>query len=223
MKKIIALLLAGIMLAFTLALVSCGNKDNPGESTNGTTTEATTTTTTTEATTTTEKTETPVTPAYTSALDLFNKIWASYTDDEKFPCGGGDAENGSEDGPGVFDTENEESRESLKVYTHITDELLGTVTNDVATLMHMMNTNTFSSAIFRLKDASTAEKFAADYNTAIQNTRWMCGFPDRVTAVSVGEYIIVAFGDAELVSTFKAKCLAVNTSAKVLLDNAIDG
>ncbi len=219
MKKIIALLLAGIMLAFTLALVSCKNNDNPGESTNGTTTNGTTT----QATTTTEKTETPTAPTYASALDLFNKIWASYTDDEKFPCGGGDADHDSEDGPGIFDTENEESRESLKTYTHITGELLGMVTNDVATLMHMMNTNTFSSAIFHLKDASTAEKFAADYNTAIQNTHWMCGFPERVAVVSVGEYIIVVFGYEELTSVFTAKCLAVDTSAKVLLDNAIDG
>src|SRR5574344_28662 len=101
MKKIIALVIASIMLVSALTLVSCGNKDNPNESTNGTTT---------EATTTTEKKETPVTPTYVNALDLYNKIWGTYTDDEKFPSGGGDVDHNSYEGPGAFDIEkNKES------------------------------------------------------------------------------------------------------------------
>ena len=155
-----------------------------------------------------------------SALGLYNKIWGTYTDDEKFPSGGGDAEHDSDEGPGFFDIE--KNKESIQVNTHITDELLKTVTNDAATLMHMMNTNTFSSAIFHLKDASTAESFAKEYEKAVQNTRWMCGFPERVVVLSVGEYVAVAFGYEDLTSTFKTKCLAVDSSAKLLIDNAID-
>ena len=211
MKKIIALVIASIMLVSALTLVSCGNKDNPNESTNGTTT---------EATTTTEKKETPVTPTYANALDLYNKIWGTYTDDEKFPSGGGDVDHNSDEGPGFFDIE--KNKESLKTYIHITDELLATVNNEAANLIHMMNTNTFSSAIFHLKDASTAESFAKEYEKAVQNTRWMCGFPERVVVVSVGEYVAVAFGRDDLINKFKAKCLAVDSSAKLLIDNAID-
>lgn len=107
-------------------------------------------------------------------------------------------------------------------WTHITEDLLGTVTNDAANLMHMMNTNTFSSAIFHLKDAKTAESFAKDYNSAIMGTRWMCGFPDKVMVVSVGEYIIVGFGKADLIDTFKTKCLAADTNAKLLIDANIE-
>ena len=155
-----------------------------------------------------------------SALGLYNKIWGTYTDDEKFPSCGGDADHNSDEGPGFFDIE--KNKESIQVNTHITDELLKTVTNDAATLMHMMNTNTFSSAIFHLKDASTAESFAKEYEKAVQNTRWMCGFPERVVVLSVGEYVAVAFGYEDLTSTFKTKCLAVDSSAKLLIDNAID-
>ena len=155
-----------------------------------------------------------------SALGLYNKIWGTYTDDEKFPSGGGDVDHNSDEGPGFFDIE--KNKESIQVNTHITDELLKTVTNDAATLMHMMNTNTFSSAIFHLKDASTAESFAKEYEKAVQNTRWMCGFPDRVVVVSIDEYVIVAFGRDDLINKFKAKCLAVDSSAKLLIDNAID-
>ena len=216
MKKIIALLLAAVMLTLTISLVSCGGTKDPGSSSgNGTTTEATTTTTTTTTTP-----DVPVTPAYANALDLFNKIWGSYTDEDKFPVGGGDEDHNSDEGPGAFDIE--KNKESIKAYTHITDDLLATVKNDAANLIHMMNTNTFSSAIFHLKDAKTAESFAKDYNSAIMGTRWMCGFPERVLVISVDEYVIVAFGFAVLTDTFKAKCLAVDTSAKLLIDNAIE-
>lgn len=229
MKKIIALLLAAVMLTLTISLVSCGGNNNsttttePGVTTT-TNTNATTTSNTNTATTTTEATTTttpdvPVTPAYANALELYNKIWGLYEDGDKFPSAGGDQDHNSEN-PGVVDIE--KYKDTIMFWTHITEDLLGTVTNDAANLMHMMNTNTFSSAIFRLKDASTAEKFANDYNAAIQNTHWMCGFPDSVIVVSVGEYIIVAFGDEELISTFKTKCLAADTSAKLLIDNAIE-
>lgn len=101
MKKIIALLLAAVMLTLTISLVSCGGTKDPGSSSgNGTTTESTTTTTTTTTTP-----DVPVTPAYANALDLFNKIWGSYTDDDKFPVGGGDEDHNSDEGPGAFDIE----------------------------------------------------------------------------------------------------------------------
>ena len=92
MKKIIALLLAAVMLTLTISLVSCGGTKDPGSSSgNGTTTESTTTTTTTTTP------DVPVTPAYANALDLFNKIWGSYTDDDKFPVGGGDEDHNSDE------------------------------------------------------------------------------------------------------------------------------
>lgn len=191
MKKIIALLLAAVMLALTISLVSCGGTKDPESSSK-----------------------------YKNSLELFNKIWGTYTDEEKFPAGGGDEDHNSDEGPGAFDIE--KNKESIKAFTHITDDLLATVKNDAANLIHMMNTNTFSSAIFHLKDAKTAESFAKDYNSAIMGTRWMCGFPERVLVISVDEYVIVAFGFAELTDTFKAKCLAVDTSAKLLIDNAIE-
>ena len=216
MKKIIALLLAAVMLTLTISLVSCSGNDNPGTSTDGTTTDGTTPAgTTTEGTTTTEKPDEPIAPTFASALELYNKIWSTYTDEEKFPSAGGDQDHSSEN-PGVVDIE--KYKDTIMFWTHITEDLLGTVTNDSANLMHMMNINTFSSAIFHLKDASTAEKFAEDYKTAVQATRWMCGFPDKVIVVSVGEYVIVAFGHTEIIDTFKTKCLAVDTSAKLLVE-----
>ncbi len=214
-----------VMLAVAASLVSCGGNNNsttttePGVTTT-TTTNATTTSNTNTATTTTEATTTttpdvPVTPAYANALELYNKIWGLYEDGDKFPSAGGDQDHNSGN-PGVVDIE--KYKDTVMFWTHITEDLLGTVTNDAANLMHMMNINTFSSAIFHLKDASTAEKFAEDYKTAVQATRWMCGFPDKVIVVSVGEYVIVAFGHTDIIDTLKTKCLAADTSAKLLVE-----
>ena len=86
----------------------------------------------------------------------------------------------------------------------------------------MMNTNTFSSAIFHLKDAKTAESFAKEYEKAVQNTRWWCGFPDKVMVVSVGEYIIVGFGKADPSDTVRTKCRAADTNAKLRSDANIE-
>ena len=229
MKKIIALLLAAVMLTLTISLVSCGGNNNsttttePGvtttTNTNATTTSKTNTATTTTGATTTTTPDVPVTPAYANALELYNKIWGLYEDDDKFHSAGGDQDHNSEN-PGVVDIE--KYKDTIMFWTHITEDLLGTVTNDAANLMHMMNTNTFSSAIFHLKDAKTAESFAKDYNSAIMGTRWMCGFPDKVMVVSVGEYIIVGFGKADLIDTFKTKCLAADTNAKLLIDANIE-
>ena len=48
------------------------------------------------------------------------------------------------------------------------------------------------------------EDFVEDLEENIKNTQWMCGFPDTLIVASVGnEYIVSAFGNAEIVETFK--------------------
>ena len=75
MKKIISLVLAAVL---TLSLAACGTKND-------------------------SKGDQPAAPA--SALDLLEKVWSTYTDDEKFPAAGGDYSeaNSKEDAPGVYD------------------------------------------------------------------------------------------------------------------------
>ena len=60
MKKILSLVLAA---ALTLSLAACGTKND-------------------------SKGDQPAAPA--SALDLLEKVWNTYADDEKFPTSGGD-------------------------------------------------------------------------------------------------------------------------------------
>ncbi len=232
MKKTLALLLAALML-LSVSLVAC-NANGDGENTTAAPADSSNAPTgNTEA----PETEAPK-PAFDSALDLYTKIWAAFGDDNKFPSGGGSMGNDTMDGPGAYlfadvyetikngDAETEAlviSGEDLKntftYMTHLTDELFAMIdSTDVATLLHMMNTNTFASAAVKLKDSSKAAEFAEAYKTAIQGQRWMCGFPDKVVVISIGDYLVFAFGHEGNIDNLAKAAAAVEGSAKVLVD-----
>ena len=120
------------------------------------------------------------------------------------------------EGPGLFDIEkNAEMFQSLIL---VDETLLGMLENDAATLLHMMNTNTFCSAAAALKDPAAAAEFAESYKTLVQNNQWMCGFPETVIVVSVGIYVVTAYGKDAQIQTFKDKLLALEPQATVLVE-----
>ena len=90
--------------------------------------------------------------------------------------------------------------------------------DDAATLQHMMNTNTFSSAAAKLKDPSAAEEFAKAYKNAVQGQQWMCGFPDKVVVISVDDYVIMAYGYEDILNDLVDACSAVAPGSRVLVD-----
>lgn len=212
MKKITSIILAIIMTFAVLALVACNNTGN-GDSTTTATPAGTTAPEApkTDATTSAEK------PAIESAAAFYTKVWGALTDDQKFPASGGDIDH-TADGPAKFNF-TAENAETFKWWLHVTDELLAQIDqNDVATLIHMMNTNTFCSAMAKLTDSSKAAEFAEAYKTAIQDQRWMCGFPDTVIVISVDDYVIMAYGNADIIENVKTACLAADSSAKLLIE-----
>ena len=82
----------------------------------------------------------------------------------------------------------------------------------------MMNTNTFSSAVAKLKDPSKAAEFAEAYKTEIQGQHWMCGFPDKVVVISVGDYVVMAYGAEDIIDTLIKACSEVEAQSSVLID-----
>ena len=119
MKKKISTLLIMIMSFAVLALTGCNKaEDGTGDSSQS------------------------AAPAIESAMDFYTEVWAAFGEDNKFPCVGGDVENSTE-GPGQFQlTEN--NADSFKQLLLVTDELYDMLEDDVATLHHMMKTNTVS-------------------------------------------------------------------------------
>ena len=153
------------------------------------------------------------------ALTLLNTVWASYTDDEKFPAAGGDYDeaNMTDGKPGTVGLENASDVEYL---LSIPASVVA-MADDGASLFHMMNGNTFTCGALRLTDAGKLDEAAKEIRDYIMAKQWMCGFPDKLIVVSVDNYLISCFGAEDLVNTFRDKLQAAYSGAVVITDEPI--
>ena len=151
------------------------------------------------------------------SLALLTKVWDSYTDDEKFPAAGGDYETSVDDAPGAFDPSNADNLNFL--LTVPTED--ASLIDDAASLMHMMNANTFTCGALRVKNGDDAAKLAEDLRDAIQNKQWMCGFPDKLVILTLGDYVVSCYGAEDLVDQFSGKVTETFADAAVVCDEAI--
>ena len=94
--------------------------------------------------------------------------------------------------------------------------------DSAASLVHMMNLNTFTCGAFHVADANNVARLADDLRTTIQAKRWMCGFPDKLVIVTVGQSVFSVYGNEELVNTFRDKLLASYPTATAVYDEAIN-
>ena len=82
--------------------------------------------------------------------------------------------------------------------------------------------------VVRRSSASLATLFASatwnadDLRTTIQAKHWMCGFPDKLVIVTVGQSVLSVYGNEELVNTFRDKLLASYPTAAAVYDEAIN-
>jgi len=77
--------------------------------------------------------------------------------------------------------------------------------DDAASLFHMMNGNTFTCGVLHLKDAGQLDAAAGEVKTYVMNTQWMCGFPDKLVILTLGDYVISCYGAEDLVDQFSGK------------------
>ena len=136
----------------------------------------------------------PVKP--TSALDVLETVWNTYGEDEKFPTVGGAFSDADvkENAPGAYDiTDRAEA-----------DRVLGlpetALVDQAASLVHMMNQNTFTAAAYHATDDPDA--LAQQLRDNIQQRQWMCGFPDKLAVAVVGDYVTAVYGAEDLVDGF---------------------
>lgn len=151
--------------------------------------------------------------AIESAVALLNTVWQSYAEEEKFPCAGGDLEHANMEGPGEYAVG---SAEALDASFGIPAADAASVT-EAASLMHMMNLNTFTAGAFRLADGTDAAAFAENLKASVLQRQWICGCPDTLVIISVGGYVVSAFGEAGIIETFKSKTLSAYEGAAELL------
>lgn len=173
-------------------LAACGQKDNGG---NGGTDAA----------------------APADSLDLLTKVWDSYTDDEKFSAVGGDYDHSVDDAPGAFDISQADNVEYMLTLPQDKVSLI----DGAASLMHMMNANTFTCGAFHPAKAEDADTLAQTLRDSIQGKQWMCGFPDKLVVAKVGGYVVSFYGDQDLVNTFRDKLSAAWAGTEIVFDEAI--
>lgn len=198
MKKIVTLLLAAALL---LSLAACGNSGKE---------------------TTANGEETTVSQAVESKdpLTVLQTVWASYADDEKFAVAGGDMseENSKMDEPGVFSLENKEELDATLGLSAEASEKV----ESAASLVHMMNANTFTCGAFKVKNADDVQALADMLKDNILKRQWMCGFPDKLIVASVDDVVLAFFGKNDNLDTFKAKLTAAYESAEVISESPIE-
>ena len=153
------------------------------------------------------------------ALTILDTVWASYSEDEKFPAAGGDysEENMTDGKPGKVSLEKPSEIEYLLTLpASVIEEA-----DDAASLFHMMNGNTFTCGALHLQDAGKLDEAAKEIKDYIMAKHWMCGFPDKLVVVSIDSYLISCFGAEDLVNTFRDKLQAAYAGAVVITDEPI--
>ncbi len=194
MKKLFALILATLMV---VSLAACSGTSGD-----------------------TDGTTAPVVSesAFASPDEVLNTIFDAYAEENKFFAMGGDYSNIVDGKAGAVDITKAEDVDAL---FHIPADALANV-EAAASLMHAMNQNNFTAVAYQLKDGTDATAFANTLKDNFATVQWMCGIPEQVLAVSVdSEYVIVAFGAADLIETFKTTTLATIDTASVIIDEAL--
>ena len=193
MKKPLAALLAVLL---TLTFAACGSDGKPGSGSEG------------------EEEN-----AIGSALELLTTVWDSYGEEERFAAAGGDMseENMTMDGPGKFSLSDAAALDATLGFPEAAVDKI----DDAASLVHMMNANTFTCGVYHVKDAAALPEVATALQENILQRQWMCGFPDRLVIMEAGGYVVAFFGEEGITATFQEKVAAAYPAAETLCNEPV--
>ena len=149
-----------------------------------------------------------------SALEILEKVWSKYSTDEKFPATGGSEKHMKDGMPARFDVTDGEALDFELGFP----KAQASEISDAASLMHMLNQNNFSCGVYHVKSSGSAEALAGKIKDNILSRQWLCGFPEKLVILTVGDYIVSVFGAAELTDPFIAKLSAEYSSTKPLFN-----
>ena len=154
-----------------------------------------------------------------SALEILETVWALYGDDEKFFAIGGDFGSPVDNAPGNYNL----ADENISFQLYIPADQLANV-DQAASLIHGMNTNTFTGAVFHAKEGTDVNALATAIRDNVQNAQWMCGFPEKlIVAVIGGEYVLMTFGLNDAINPFETKLATAYPDAVYAYNEAITG
>lgn len=154
-----------------------------------------------------------------SAVALLTQVWSRYSDSDKFPTvgGGPEGDDMTENAPGVFDIGDADVLDSRLVFPAASAGKI----DSAASLMHMMNANTFTCGAFHAANAGDVAGLCAAIRDNVKQRQWMCGFPEKLVIVTVDDYIVSFFGSGGLTETFKTQLTAAYPAAEVYCDEPV--
>ena len=244
MKKLIALLLALVMV---MGLVACGDNTN----TTGTT--APTNPAPTDPAPTDPAPTDPQVKVPESTVALLNDLFSAIPEDKRYVIdvetndfyldengekmanfNGGSFmldEEGYPYYPGVNAAGAIDLTEEYSLFNLFVPEDAYTNVEEAASLFHGMNGNILTSGALKLKEGTDVAALAQAISDGLANNWWMCGSPDRYVVASVGNYLFVIYGhDGAGDETFSNEILVtpmVNaltekySSAQILFDEKV--
>ncbi len=150
-----------------------------------------------------------------STLEVLETVWGKYAEEEKFAVIGGNIEANVMGAPGAYDlTYAENMTFNLLVPT---DRIADVA--EAASMIHMMNANSFTCGAFKMAEGVAAADFAAAMEASIKGNQWMCGFPDKMLIQTIGDsYVIAAFGVEDLMTAYAAHMAEAYPNAQILVD-----
>lgn len=197
MKKLTALLLA---LTLALGMTACGgtkNEDSSSVSDAGETDDV----------------------AGKEAVDILNDVWAKFGEEEAFAVVGGYYDHMVENEAGTAKDADGDTLDQMFGFPSASAELI----DDAASLVHMMNQNTFTASVYHVSDAAELEGLAEAMKDNILNRQWMCGFPDGLVIYSVGSnYLVSAFGSQMNIDNFGTHLTETFGSAELLYNENLN-
>ena len=233
MKKLIAMLLA---LVLVMGLVACGATEETNNTTAGTTagtTEAAGETTEGTVATTedvlnaedenaaTEPVETTPVVEPNAASVVLSTIWAQFPEDIRPYFMGGDWNTPVEGDAGNYSLEGAEAAEAATAELMIPADQIANVTVASA-IRHPMMANNFTCGLYQVSGDAAA--FAEAMKAALTSAQWICGQPDKViVAVIDGEYVLACFGINDNITPFEAALTAAYADAEIICNEAVAG
>ena len=143
-------------------------------------------------------------------IDVLDKVWNTYEEADKFFAMGGDYANTVDNAPGEVNVTDTDTMQSLFACSANTAAMI----DGAASLLHGMNANNFTAVAYHLTGGVKADDFVSAIKADVEAQQWLCGAPEQLSIAPLStEYVVVAYGAADLIATFEGKLTAAFPSA----------
>jgi hypothetical protein len=227
MKKILALILASMML-FSFVACNNGNEENTTDvNTNETTgekNEITTEAPAEDVKSAEEMLNATLDAFYAQVAPLFGSEDYAPTVEEVMAYYSGGYYSESEDtfvsgASKNIPLDDEMAIGALMSGTLISAENIEKI--DDAALFFFMNANNFTTFVYHVKNEGDIATIAGDFESAVTNNMWMCGFPELYYAIQVGDFVFAGFGLESQITAIKSVITSTYENATLICEGVI--